>query len=69
MLDIAPSCNPVQYQKKLVMQTWKNGEKPNFRSPKFFSWVLPLLVVSHVSTLGVIQKYVRCAVGGEGEGP
>ena len=22
--------NPVQYQRKLMMQTWENGENPNF---------------------------------------
>ena len=26
MLDIVPSYNPVQYQGKLMMQTWKNAE-------------------------------------------
>ena len=30
MIDIVPSCNPVQYQGKLIMQTRENGEKPNF---------------------------------------
>ena len=29
-LDIVPSCNPVQYQGKLMMQTWENGENSNF---------------------------------------
>ena len=37
MLDIVPSCNLVQYQGKLMMQTLENGEKPNFGPPKFFS--------------------------------
>ena len=27
MLDIVPSCNPVQYKGKLTMQTWENGKK------------------------------------------
>ena len=44
MLDIVPSCNPVQYQGKLMMQTWENGKNPNFGphfplpppSPNFF---------------------------------
>ena len=27
MLDIVPNWNPVQYQGKLIMQTWENGEK------------------------------------------
>ena len=30
MLGIVPSCNPVQYQGKLMMQTWKNSEKPTY---------------------------------------
>ena len=28
MLDIVQSCNPVQYQGKLMMQTWENDGKP-----------------------------------------
>ena len=40
MLDIVPGCNTVQYQGKLMMQTWENGENPNyeptFRPSKFF---------------------------------
>ena len=51
MLDIVPSYNPVQYQGKLMMQTWENGENPNFWPPKFFSWVLPLLDVRHCHKL------------------
>ena len=44
MLAIVWSCNPVQYQEKLIMQIWQNGKNPNFGSQIFFSWVLPLLV-------------------------
>ena len=50
MLDTGLSYNPVQCQKKLMMQPWENGENPNFRpnflpSPShFFLGVLPLLV-------------------------
>ena len=98
MLDIIPSWNPVQYEGKLMMQTWENDENPNFGLPKifcvsftstssilfqaiilynlkeyywtklermaknlisdpilalkkFFSWVLPLLVVTYCSIL------------------
>ena len=29
MLDFVPSYNPVQYQGKLMMQTWENEENPN----------------------------------------
>ena len=40
MLDPVPSYNPMQYQRKLMRQTWENGENPNFRpnfeSPNFF---------------------------------
>ena len=53
--DKSPSCNLVQYQGKLMMQTWKNGKNPNLRpnlGPKqVFSWVLPLLVVIQCSKL------------------
>ena len=56
MLDIVSSCNPVQYQGKLIMQTWENGEKPNFRPNfgpgKIFSWVL-LVVSSLLSSYGI----------------
>ena len=34
MLNTVPSCHPVQYQGKLTMQTWENGENPNF-GPNF----------------------------------
>ena len=30
MLDIDPCSNPVHYQGKLLMQTWENGENPDF---------------------------------------
>ena len=57
MLDTDPSCNPVQYQGKIMMQTWENGKKPNFR-PNFVQfgpltslWVLPLLNVRHCRKL------------------
>ena len=49
MLDIVPSCNLAQYQGHIMMQPWENDKNPNFRHslgpPKFFVWVLPLLVV------------------------
>ena len=55
MLDIVPSCNLVQYQGNIMMPPWENGKNPNFRpnlgSPKFFPWVLPLLVVRQCSKL------------------
>ena len=44
MLDTVPSCNLVQH-KGNMMQPRENGKNPNFGSPKFFSWVSPLLVV------------------------
>ena len=53
--DKSPSCNLVQYQGKLKIQPWKNGKNPNLRPnlgpQKFFSWVLPLLVVIQCSKL------------------
>ena len=30
MSDIVPSCNAGQYQGKLMMQIWENGENQNF---------------------------------------
>ena len=33
MLDIVPICNPVQYQGKLMTQTWENGKKKLISSP------------------------------------
>ena len=42
MLDIVPSCNPVQYQGKLILQSWENGENlilgPILTRPKLLSW-------------------------------
>ena len=42
MLDNVPGCNLVQYQGKLIIQPWKNGQNPNstpnLRLPKFFSY-------------------------------
>ena len=35
-VSIVPSCNPVQYQEKLMMQTREKGENPNFGSKIFF---------------------------------
>ena len=32
MLNIVPSCNPVQYQQKLMMWNWENGQKKVFVS-------------------------------------
>ena len=34
MLDIAPCCNPVQYQGKLTNRIWEIGKKPIFE-PNF----------------------------------
>ena len=47
MLDIVPSCNPVQYQGKLMIQSWQYGKKPNIGPPELFSWVLSLLPSYH----------------------
>ena len=62
MLAIVPSCNPVQYQEKLIMQISENDGKQNFgpSSGSFDTylgpekknlWVLLLLVVRHSSNL------------------
>ena len=55
MLDIVPNCNLVQHQGKVIMQPWENGKNPNFGAtlgpPKFFLWVLPVLVVMQYSKL------------------
>ena len=61
MLDIVPSWNAVQYQGKLMMQTWENGKKPKFRpnfgSPKNFLWLLPLLVIGDSSKLSSYDSF------------
>ena len=36
MLDIVLSCNPVQYQGKVMMKTWENGKNSNFGIQIFF---------------------------------
>ena len=54
MLEIA-SNHSVQFQGKLINQTWENGKKPSFRpdfGPNlglkiFFSWISTLLDVRH----------------------
>ena len=55
MLDIFPSCNIVQYQGNVMMQPWENDKNPNFGTSlgplKFFSLVLPLLIVRQCSKL------------------
>ena len=63
MLDIVPSSNPVQYQWKLIMQSWEKGKKTNFGTkfggPNFFLWVLPLLDVRHchkLSSYSILRK-------------
>ena len=54
MLDIVPKCNSVQYQGKLMMQTWENVKNPNFRPnfgrQKFF-------LVSFTSTDKIVPSY------------
>ena len=59
MFSIVPSCNLVQYQRKLMMQPCENGKNHNFGSnlgdPKPFSWVLPLLVLDHVPSYHPMQ--------------
>ena len=57
MLGIVPSSNPVQYQGKLIMLTRENSKNPNFRPPKFFPYVVPLLVrhCSKLSSYAIMQ--------------
>ena len=61
MLGIVPSCNLVQYQEKLMIQPQENDKnhnfKPNFGPPKFFSLVLPLLVVRQCSKLSPYANF------------
>ena len=63
-LDIVRSYHPMQFQGKIMNQTWENGKKPNFGpdfgpfSPKFgsqknFLWVLPLVDVIHCCKLSL----------------
>ena len=61
MLDIVASNHCMQFQGKLMNQTWENGKKPNFEPnfdwfdpnlcPNFFLWVLHLLNVRHCCKL------------------
>ena len=61
MFDIVTSYHCMQFQGKIMNQTWENGKKtnfgPNFDSfgpnlgYNFFSWVLPLLDVRHCCKL------------------
>ena len=55
MLDIVPSCNLVQYEGNIMTPPGENGKNPNLRPsldpPKFFPWVLPLLIVRQCSKL------------------
>ena len=63
MLDIVSSCNPVQYQGKVIMQTWENGKdpnlEPNYGLQKNFLWVFPLLVVRNK-----LEKMVKHLISG-----
>ena len=57
MLDIVSSYNLVQYQGKLMMQTWENGENPIFES-NFVPPALPLLFMSFTSTSQTLLKVI-----------
>ena len=54
LLDV-PSCNPLQYQGKIIMQTWDNDKKPNF-GPYFG---LSCFFVS-VSSQTLFQAIILC---------
>ena len=55
----------MQFPEKLTSQTSGNAEKPNFGSdfgpvgpnlgPKYFLWILPLIVARHVSNYHPMQ--------------
>ena len=61
LLNIVPSYYRMQFKVKLMNEAWENDKKPNFGndfgpfvpklSAKFFSRVLPLLVVKYCSKL------------------
>ena len=61
MLYIVASYHCMQFQGKLINQTWENYKKPSFRSnfgpnlspPIFFPWILPLLDVWHSCKLSL----------------
>ena len=62
LLDIVSSYHPIQFKGKLIYQTWENGKRKlilgqilaNFAqiwAPKFISWGLPPLIITHCSKL------------------
>ena len=60
MLGIVASYHCIQFQRKIMNQTFKNGRKPSFGpdfglvwAPRFFSWILPLLDVRHCSKISL----------------
>ena len=68
MLDIVASSHCVQFQGKLVKQTWENGKKsssrpdsgsfwPKFGLQKIFLQILPLLDVRHADVSCKLSLY------------
>ena len=65
MLDIIASYHCMNFQEKLMNQTWENGKKPSFGqiwallaqiwAPNFLSWILLLPYVRHYCKLSFLQ--------------
>ena len=69
MLDIVASYHCIQFQGKLMNQTWENNKKPSFMTDfgpfgpnldpkKYFPWNLPLIDVTHCYTS--LQVIIVC---------
>ena len=68
----------MQFQRKLMNQTWENGKKPSLGSlwpkldpQKIFSWILPLLDVRHyckLSLYAISRKTKKSFLGSQSPG-
>ena len=71
MLDIVTKNHFMQFQGKLMNQTWENDKKPNFgpdfgsfgpdllAPPQFFWWILPLLHCWKLSVFVILRKAIE----------